>query len=115
MSSNVYVTQLLCNRKSSELNVGRIFCWREDPFRIRPLGGTNINYAPQLSLKFQILTAIRLIVLSGDSLVYCLSEYLVVLLHTISLSHDAIRGRYQDILYFLSQVHDKIKRYSRGF
>jgi len=93
MSSNVYVTQLLCNGKSSELNVGRIFCWREDPFRIRPLGGTNSNYALQLSLKFQILTAIRLIVSSCDSLVHYLSEYLVVLLYTISLSNDAIRAK----------------------
>lgn len=93
MSSNVYVTQLLCNRNSSEFNVGRLFCWREDPFRIRPLGGTNINYAPQLSLKFQILAAFRLIVLSCDSLVHYLSEYLVVLLCTISLSNDAIRSK----------------------
>jgi len=93
MSSNAYVTQLLYNRKSSDFSIGRIFCWRDDPFQIRTMGGTNMEYVQQLSLKFQILTALQLIVISCDSLVHYLSGCLMVLLHTISLSNDAIRTK----------------------
>jgi hypothetical protein len=104
----MYVTQLLYNRKSSDFNVGRIFYWREEPFRIRTLGDTNMKYGQQLSLKFQILTALQLIVISCDGLVRYHSGYVLVLLHTISSSSDAIRAKISRyLLYILSQVNDK--------
>jgi hypothetical protein len=95
----MYMSHSFCayNRRSSDFSVGRMFYWRDDPFQIRTLGGTNMEYVQQLSLKFQILTALQLIVISCDSLVYYLSGCLVVLLYKYLYQMTQLERIYQDI------------------